>query len=310
MKKCNFFFFLVVFIFLNFSCKKQDITPAYLLLTEEDFKDCIEDDLVKFNNVHGQNYDNDKFDAIRNHNFKDVLVSLNGKELGYWQIPCKIPLLPNYSGRNNIRIIPCVRITHTSLTTIPYYFLSPVEQFFDMEKEGEYRLSDFKFDYIPSVEFPILETFSQTTEFKPFDTIYNTPMEIYNDPELKKNVGRIVLEDSVNFFNVVTSYKYLNGRSERQFWEIYYKCESGEMITYLNFRNTVTGTFQQDMIVFTATTTWKKAYIDIAQVVSQACGTADRISVCLGIRGHPNPDASKATFYFQNIKLVTMYAPY
>ena len=317
MKKCYTLFFITFIIFLNFSCKRE-ITPAYLLLCEDDFKDCIH--VANFNSVHETTYDDEELEAIKQQNFRDVLVSLNGKELGYWQLPCKIPLLPNYSDKNYVRILPCARVPYTSLTAVPYYFLSPVEQFFEMEREGEYRLSNFKVEYVPSVAFPILETFSQTTVFKPFDTIFPTPMEIFYDKDYYekdkgKNVGKIALKDSVDFFNVVTSYFTLNGRGVRQFWEMYYKCDSGEMITYLNFQNSASGVPQQDMIVFPATATWKKVYIDLTDIITWACGSADRISVRLGIRGYPSQNnekenAKNSYFYFGNIKVITMSAPY
>jgi hypothetical protein len=145
-------------------------------------------------------------------------------------------------------------------------------------------------------------------------------MEIFYDKDYYgkdngKNVGRIALEDSVNFFNVVSSYIYLNGRGVRQYWEMYYKCESGEMTTYLDFQNAASGAFHQDMIVFPATSTWKKVYIDITDIITWACGTADRISVRLGIRGNPSQNKEKENaknsyFYFGNIKVITMSAPY
>jgi len=307
MKKCIILFFFTFFVFLFFSCKK-DITPAYLLLTVEDFADCVNVD--NFNETHGQTYDEIKLAAIQQHVFKDVLVTLNGKDLGYWQLPCRVPLLPNYSAKNYVRILPCVRVPYLSLKTIPYYFLSPLEQFFEMEREGVYKLSDFKLEYVPSVAFPILETFSQTTLFKPNDTIFPTPMEIFYDAERGKNVGKIALKDTIDFFNVVSPYFYLRGYGVRQFWEIYYKCDSGEIITYLNFQNAATGVPQQDMIVFPATSTWKKAYIDITDIVTWACGPADRISVRLGIRGYPSQNAKKSYFYFDNVKVITMSAPY
>jgi len=121
MKKCYTLFFITFIIFLNFSCKRE-ITPAYLLLCEDDFKDCIH--VANFNSVHETTYDDEELEAIKQQNFRDVLVSLNGKELGYWQLPCKIPLLPNYSDKNYVRILPCARVPYTSLTAVPYYFLS------------------------------------------------------------------------------------------------------------------------------------------------------------------------------------------
>jgi len=93
-----FFYFLII---LFFSCKKQDITPIYLSLSEKDFSDCI--DVSNFNKNHETVYDSVELNIIKQQNFRDVFVSLNGQELGFWNLSanpvtgsCKIPLLPNF----------------------------------------------------------------------------------------------------------------------------------------------------------------------------------------------------------------------
>ena len=308
MKKCYFFFFFFTIFLLHFSCKKQDITAAYLVLTKEDFEDCVNVD--NFNKVHEQVYDSLELASIKQHNFRDVMVSINGTNLGYWQLPCKIPLLPDYSGKNNIRVTPCARVVNTTLTATPYYFVEPIERFFDIEKEEIIEFKNAKFEYVRGVEFPLLETFSQTTSFKPVDTVFTSSMEIHYDAELKKNVGRVLLEDTVNFFNVASKYFYLNSYGSRHFWEMNYKCESGEIHTYLEFKNAVTGVEYQAMIIYPTTAKWKKTYIDLSQIISQVSGTADRVYVRLGITGYSKSGVSKANFYFDNIKLITMPAPY
>jgi len=315
MKKNYLLLFPLFLFFLFFSCKKKEITPAFILLTEDDFKYCINVD--NYNSTHQTpyTYGKEELEVIKQQTIKDVLVNFNGKSLGYWRLPSKIPLLPNYSGSNNIQIIPCVRILNSSLTAAPYYFLEPVpkETFFEIEKEGEYTfkdLKDLKYEYVRSVEFPVLETFAKSTSFKPFDTIYTTPLEIFYHPDEKKNVGRVELKDTVDFFNVVTGFLNLKGVGTRKFWEMKYKCESGEMILYLNFRNTSTGIFQQDMAVLPESNSWKKVYIDLTDIISWVSGSSDNVSVLLGIRGNRNQNATKATFYIDNIKLVTMFAPY
>jgi hypothetical protein len=234
-------------------------------------------------------------------------VSLNGKELGYWKLPCKIPLLPDYSKESNIRVIPCVRVPNVTLSCIAYKFLIPIERFLTLEKEGEYRLADLQFSYAKNVTFPILETFVQTTIFKPRDTVNNVvPMEIFYEDSL--SVGRIALEDTLVYFNVVTPYVNLY-KGELHYWEMYYKCENGEMTTYLDFQNSSSILPQQDMIVLPATNSWKKIYIDISEIVSWVSGNANRVSVRLGIRGLKKSD-SNAYFYFDNVKLMSMPAPY
>ena len=301
------FFFIVNLLF--FSCKKPDITPAYLLLSVEDFKDCI--DVSNFEKDHEISYDKTEFfKVIKQHNFTDAHVSINGQELGYWQLPCKIPLLPDYSGINIIRITPCVRLISTSLTTVQYRFLTPVEQSFEMEREKEYRLSNLKFEYVKSVDFPILETFEQATIiFKSIDSLNGVPITVDTVGE-KGKVGKIVLDDSLKYFNIATSFFTLDGYGVRKFWEMDYRCDHGEATTYLDFRNTTSGFPHQDLIVLRATEGWKKIYIDITDVVDGMCGSALSVSVRLGIRGLPNIDAKNACFYFENIKIITMNAIY
>ncbi|MCL2245550.1 MAG: hypothetical protein FWC10_00315 [Lentimicrobiaceae bacterium] len=309
MKNYYLLIFLSIVLILNFSCKKPDITPAYLILSEEDFKDCI--DVSNFNNTHDQNYDQNELDAIRQQKFTDVLVSLNGKELGYWNLPCKIPLLPNYSDSNNIRIIPCVRIPHTSTTTTQYHFVTPYEKFFAMNKEGEYQVSDIKLKYVSSVDFSILETFTQSTDFSPRDSTYPATIQIVHDDELNKNIGKLVLADSDVYFDIVTPYFTLLGQNERQFWEISYKSVNGRMTTYLGFENTITGQTSQSMVILPSTQgVWKKIYINITDIVMQASYTASKVSTRLQITGIRDSVSRDSEFYFENIKLITMDAPY
>jgi len=308
MKKINLFIFSLIFIALNFSCKEK-ISPVFLILSEEDFADCI--DVSDFNSTHAQNYDTKELEAIKQQNFSDVLVSLNGFQLGYWKLPCTIPLLPNYSDRNYVRVIPCVRTPHLTLTTVQYHFVTPIEEFFDMTPGGEYRLSNKKLKYLQSVEFPILETFSQSTLFGPRDSIHPVTIQIVYDNDLKKDIGKISLSGNELFFDIATSYFTLLGRGERQFWEISYKTTNGQMITHLNFESDIVGNYNRDMAVLPSTKgNWKKIYIDIADVVMQVSYTAPQISVRLNITGLKEKENQDAEFYFENIKLITMMAPY
>jgi hypothetical protein len=308
MKKNYPFILIFIISILNYSCPKP-VTPAFLIITEKDFEDCI--DVSDFNSTHDKNYEPLELDAVKQQKFSDVWVSLNGKDLAPWQLPCTIPLLPDYSGTNYIRVIPCVRTPNTTTTTLQYYFVTPVEQFIEMREEGEYHLSAFKVKYVPSVDFPVLETFMQSTDFKPFLDINPTSIEIYHDDTLQKNIGKITLTDSVKFFDIVTSYFILKGKDERQFWEIKYKSDNGQMVMQLGFENTISGITHYDVMVFPSTHgVWKKAYMDITDIIRQASNIAPQLSVRLRITGIRDKANSKSEFYFENIKLITMYAPY
>jgi hypothetical protein len=273
----------------------------------------MDNDRAKFNEIHKTDYDSIEFDIIRQHNFRDVFVSLNGTNLGFSQLPCTIPLLPDYSKKNNIRIIPCVRFSYSnaSLTTIQYSFVEPVEQFFEMEREKEYRFSDlfsdFKLKYLDSVSFPLLETFEQGTRFSSIDTIHGAPIEIYR--ENGKSMGRIVIKDSLKYFKIATDFLILRGQGAKHFWEISYKCDQ-DITTFLHFQKAST-IITQDMIgLYKTNGDFKKAYIDLTDIVTQVAGTDKMVSVRLCISGIRNSDSATANFYFENVKLISMRAPY
>jgi hypothetical protein len=300
MKKSYLFYFLLMIAFLAFSCKKPDITPAYLIFSADEFYV----DVSNFNEKHDTNYDNEELEIIKLHTFNDVYVSING-HAEYWHMPCTIPVLPDYDHVNNIRIVPCAKIANNTATTIPYHFLQPVEKEIFLAKEERYNITDIKFEYRNEISIPLLETFVQSTNFASIDTANGAEIELVE--ENGKHYGKIVVNDQNKYFDVATDYFYLNGSSTRQLWEIYYKSNNGEMVTYLNFQNTVTGFVAQDMVIFPATHgDMKKAYIDITEWIYRACGTASRVSVRLGIRGLRNANAEKAEFFIGNVKLIVM----
>ena len=299
--------FLFSVVFLSFSCKKKDITPAYLVLSDDDFKDCIENSRSAFNKTHNVDYDEETFQVVRQQYFRDVYVSLNGKTLGYWNLPCTIPLLPDYSSENIVRIIPCVRVPGTSVTTLIYNFVKPVERAIVVEKKGEYRLSDFFFEYREGISFPFLETFGQIHNFSSVDTVNNcAPLNIIPG----ESMGEILLNDSLPFFNIVTGFETILGTNCKHFWEFMYKSD-GEMTTYLNFRGAASGATQATLAVYPSTKgVWKKAYIDISEQVQMAAFGASAISVRLGMRGIRNADESTACFQFKYVKLISMVSYY
>jgi hypothetical protein len=314
MKK-NYYLFFLSFIFLfTFSCKKP-ITPAYLvLLTPETVLDSIYVDVSNFNKDHNTNYDQDELAVLKQHIIKDVYISINGHAM-YWPLPCTIPVLPDYSRENIVRIIPCVRMISTSLTTVQYHFFKPIEQHITFEKEEKYQISSIKLEYRDEVTFPVLETFVQSTDFASIDTIHGVDLELSYDLE-KGHVGKIAFTDSKQYFNIATPYFYLNGKGVRHFWQMYYKSYDGEMTTYLNFKNTTTGATVMNLIEISDTKgEWKKFYFDITDIISQTSGTASRVSVRLGIRGlqneeTPNYVPKNAQFYFKNVSIISMEARY
>jgi len=312
MKKFYLFFYISVIFLLNFTC--QRIEPAiYLVLTKENFENCI--DVSDFNSTHDKDYSEYNLDIISKQSFTDVYVEFRGTSLGYWALPCTIPLRPDYSGINNVMVTPCVRVVRTSLATQKYVFVSPIEWRIENIEAGEtYTFPEPTFKYLPSVDFPILETFEQSTNFTPRDSAFNSSVEIYIDDSEKK-MGRIALEDSAIYFDVVTnSFIKLLGQFETQFWEISYKIDNGTLFTHLNYKDSPLGITYQPLNWYPSTTNisgnnWKKAYIDITEQVQMASNGAHQLSVRLQMTGLKDDELRNAYFYFEYIKLITIESP-
>ena len=306
MKNISFFLFILFSLFFLFSCKKPDITPVYLILTEEDFKDCI--DVSNFNSVHDENYDPNVLDVIKQHTFPFVRVSILGNMIGFYQPPCTIPMLPDYSKQNNIMLEPCVRLPNTVLSTEPYYFVNYVEKFFNFEKEDTIRFPSFKLEYRRTVKYELLETFANSTRFEARSPeIYPTTIELVFDEEKNKNLGTIVLKDTAKFFDIVTDYFLMNGKNERQYFEITYKSNDGEMFVSLNFKGAPTGTTNRDLVILPSSNgVWKQLYVNISEIMMQESYTASTLNTRLQITGNKTSDDKNADFYFDNIRIITM----
>jgi len=311
MKNRYLLFLVFLIVFFNFSCEKIP-PPVYLYLTEEEFTDCLENDLAEFNKIHDTNYEEEEFQVIRQHSFRDAWVSINGTLVGAWQLPCRIPLRPEYGKPNTIRVSASVRAPDSELMTKEYLFVTPVTQTFEnLEKGDTIRLSPFKLEYVPSVAFPILDAFIQDTKFSPRDTAYNTPMVPTKDPDTKKNIGKISLSESDLYFDVVTQYQQMPGKGQQQYWEICYKSLNGEMVGYLGFEKSLTGIPQINIFVLPSTGgKWKKIYVDVTNNIRDACSTANYVNVRLGISGYKVEDSQSAEFYFEYVKLITRVAFY
>lgn len=292
-------------IFITFtSCDEPDLTPAYLVITEADFQNCV--DVSNFNVLHEQSYDQFQLDAISSHKFKDVWVYVNGKSLGCWELPCKVPILPNYSEPNIIKLVPGIRLNGVSTMIPAYPFLAPFTATYNMDKEGTYYLSEkeVSFSYPEKIGFPLLETFDQSTAFSSIDAD-GINIEIANENE--KTIGKISLEDTLKFFDVKSPILLLKGSGNFTFWEMDYKCDNH--IYCELFIHTISGVTVPISLVSLNPTNgqWKKIYINLTSTLTDYTTTSAIIPIELVMSGNRKSDQSNTYFHFDNLKIITFY---
>jgi hypothetical protein len=302
MKKYYFILFIALISFITISCDDTDLTPAYLVITEADFQNCV--DVSNFNILHEQTYDQSQLEVIASQKFKDVWVYLNGKNLGCWELPCKIPILPNYSEENIIKLVPGIRMNGVSTMIPAYPFLTTFTTSIAMDREQTYHLAEnnISFTYPTSVIFPLLETFDQSSVFSSIDA---DGVNIQITQEDSKNVGKISLEDTSTFFDIKSPIFSLKGSGNFTFWEMDYKCDN--KIYCELFIHTISGAIMPVSIVSLNPTNgeWKKIYINLTSTLTEYTTTSTTIPIELVMNGFRKSDNSVTNFYFDNIKIIT-----
>lgn len=294
---------VVVLITLLLSgCNDVDLTPVFLEITSEDVENCI--DVSQFNQQHEMSYDNGQLSVIKAQSFKDFWIYVDGQNLGCWEVPCRIPVVPNYSDSSTVLIYPAVRLNGLS-TTLPLYpFVKPYVKKFLFEREAVYTFEDpITFEYSADVEFPMIETFEQSSPFSCVDTMLGVPMTITEIDG--RTVGHVALLDSNSqFFDLQTPYCQLPCRGTSCFWEMDFMCDN-EVTAEIAFLTTTNTIRYEPLVVLRHTDgKWKSVSINLTQMLGSHSPTAGKMYVRLMIHSAQKDD-SPTHFYFDNLRIVT-----
>lgn len=219
---------LSILLFFN-SCKNPDLTPVYIHVTEAALEDCI--DVSNFNETHDQNFDQEHLEALKRHKFTHVNVYVNNKNLGCWELPCKVPVL-DVSGvdTSTLILIPAFPMTGMANTIWGYPFLNICRQRVILQKGTTYEAEQNPPRYVYSeyARFPYFETFSNSTSFVASDTSSTSRSKLNLLPVSYegKKVGELIMSDSTaQSFDVSSSKFLVPVGSYRVVLEIRYKTD-------------------------------------------------------------------------------------
>ncbi len=159
-------FVLVMGALLFLSCDDKDLTPVFLDVKTEMLDNCI--DVTNFNDQHETNYDMSELQTIASSRFRDIECWLDGVYLGIFELPCKIPMLPEYDENNELKILPCIRLDGNSAIIKTYSYLKTYTREFDDNVEFVTidENSPIEFEYISAVQFPLIDNFESGTRFE------------------------------------------------------------------------------------------------------------------------------------------------
>ena len=304
-KKTSTFLTLLTLFFAFAGCHRTDLTPAYIQITYEDINNCF--DVSNFNESHGLTFDSEQLSALQKHNFTHCNVYVNNKNLGCWQVPCKVPVLDIVDGDSvSLVLLPAFRMTGMDNTVTGYPFINTLRQKVLLKRGQTYSVSDNPPTYVYSnyASFPFLETFSNTSPFTPTDTANSTLTFVPTVVE-GRTAGEIILGGANGqSFDVTSSTFRVPARNYYVFLEVTYKTEGNLEIGVK--LSTAYRPFEVHQIggIFPSNGEWKTIYFNLGSTVYANHYTgADFSDINLVLTGVGSPD-KETHYYIDDIKVI------
>lgn len=297
---------LIAILFVGLtSCDKTDLTPAYIYITEEDFENCV--DVSTFNADHDLNFDSEQLNALKLHSFTHVNVTVNNKNLGCWQLPCKIPVLGvNENDSSSLELVPCFKMTGMNHTIKGYPFFERFKQKIMLRKNETYNVSSNppKFKYSQYAHFPLFETFSNSSSFTPTDST-NTH-NLFPTIVDGRTVGEVVLENDSAHFDLKSVGITMPTYNYRVFLEVNYMTEGdleiGMQLSTAQYPNTVYPLGG----IYASNGEWKTIYFELTNIIhsyNNYTGAAATVGT-LFFSGIGNAGGAPTHFYIDNVKVI------
>jgi hypothetical protein len=293
--------YIILLALLSASCKKEDLTPSYIEITKEDLQNSM--DMSNFNLENNTTYSSEELAAIARQNFTHVVLLVNGKSLGVYTLPAKIPVLASDSAR--LYIMPCIKMDGMS-TTIRNYegIVAPCITTVFLKKGETYTFKDnpIRFNYQKGTQLPLLELFNNSTGFKP-DSVSST-VPIVLETVDGQNIGSITLNGQQELFEIIGPEIELPSLGEDLFFEMDYKMsDTVEMFVGIDLNYNTIWNARALIGIRNPINTWNKIYVNLTKVVGD--GGQGNTSVKAKIRlSGTSLNKEQVKFYFDNMKVI------
>jgi hypothetical protein len=257
-------------------------------------------DMSDFNLENNTTYSFEELAAIALQNFTHVVLLVNGESMGVYTLPAKIPVLASDSTR--LYIMPCIKMDGMA-TSIRNYegIVDPCITTIFLKKGETYTFKDnpIRFKYKKNVQIPLLETFSNSTVFKPDTATSSIPIILESIDG--QNVGSITVHNKQTLFEIMSSEMVLPSQ-EDLFFEMDYKC-SQELFVEIDLLDSYGIWNVRSLIGVRPSDTWNKIYVNLSKVVANVAEGNATITGRMRISGN-SMDEEQAKFYFDNMKVI------
>lgn len=301
MKKTITVFSVLLICILFSSCKKTDLTASYIYIDTTAFSI----DMTNFNDEFSTGYDQGELECIASHAFPDAWIIVNGKDLGTWELPCRIPVLDKETA--TVQIFPGIKMNGVSTSRPRYPFTDANTQTLDLKSSQITKVSSIPVKYYSTTQFKVVENFERDYNgyFTAEDSNGVNFEHIYDVENPLNRIGRISLEDNVMDFTVLSSQMKFSSDIQYVFLEMDYRCdvENAQIYTgVLITKPTTAVATDEPLVVVNASTKWKKIYINLTQSILRN-HTSEAVSYKVYLSGGRS-DSTPMHYDFDNIKVI------
>ncbi len=233
-------------------------------------------------------------------NITDAWIYIDGEKVGAFVLPCNVPLL--HSGTSEIQVYPGIKLDGISGTRAIYPFMRPWSATVNLTPDSEIVLEPAS-SYYADLVFEVIEDFESGGivfgETSYSDTnIYRTtePAEIFEGGAS----GKIVIDSERPLMDIRSNSAFVLPKlGQYNFIELHFKTDVEVQVGLI--ANEGTQSIYNPVVVLNETSTWKKIYINLTPLVTREY---DASSFYIFLRAYLPDDATQATVYLDNIKLI------
>jgi len=294
-------FFIVIFALAVMglglvSCDNdRNLVPAFIVITKEDITIHPSLTLGKGSTAH---------------DISDVWIKVNGKHLGCWELPARIPVLEE--GSCTIVVSAGIVLNGMKSSRSAYSFFKSFETTVNLELRTETRLYP-EFAYAENVTFPFIENFEEPGTQLTADSSSQAEINKIDDPNLiYRNLhdpsdintysGFVELKDTADYFDLRSGkLALIKDGTHRTFFEFNYKTESWIGIELIAISSSGIEKHYPLVEINPSAGQWKKMYVDLSQVVGQNYAAESFKLQITGIREGSN---KAVKFYFDNLRIL------
>jgi hypothetical protein len=217
-----------------------------------------------------------------NQKFSDVWITVEGTNLGGYEIPATVPAL--HKGITKVFIYPGVRQNGLSITRAIYPFMKAFDTVLNLNEKIMDSIKPV-FSYIPGTKFTWLENFNGTNPSVTLGSNSFIPFHYTTDKDSAFEGSSLVAKfstDSNQIFECQSKYVYNLPRARPVYLELNYYNEVPMTVGIYSVNGSML--IKTEVIGLNPLKRWNKVYIDLSEVVSS------------------QPDGSMVAVYFRSVK--------